>query len=340
MQRRELGAPPDLPVSIRDAFFAVAHQVLVRPSPSREQDTTTSGRVGKYMVIRRLLPLFQKYAPERVAELRVQMTALSVEVPERDRARESRALNRGIIPDDTERDPMDGLQERIDRAADQAERDTIYADAAASLARAGDPRGRDLVQKIEATELRKQTRAFMDFEYLQDALQKKDAKEAIRAARGVELTHLQRVYGLTQAAKLLRKSDPERALELLDEAAVEARRIDASEMDRPRALVAVVTGYLESDRDRAWELVPETVKAANSAETFTGDDARMGAALRFGNSIIMATFTASDFDLLGAFRTLAKANLTRAIESARNLTGESARANATLAIARSVLDEK
>jgi hypothetical protein len=338
--RRAPTPAPELPAGVRKAFFRTAAQILLRPSPPKEQDTTSAGRVGKYLIIKRLLPLFEQYAPERVAEMRVQMTALMSDVPDMHRTGENRAVTRGIIPEDPSRDPMQVMEERLSRAENAGERDAIYADMAASLAGSGDARARDLVEKIEDAELRQQTRAYTDFEYLDNALQKKDATEAIRLARSGELTHIQRVLGLTQAARLFLKSERERAIELLEEALAAARRIGASEPERPRALTAISAVFIEADRSRAWELIAEVVKAGNSAEGFTGDDARVTSMLRFKNGVVMRNSNATDFDLLGVFRTLAKADLYPAIEAAKNFTSEVPRANAILAIARTVLEEK
>lgn len=340
MQQRGPTPPPDLPPGLRRAFFATAAQILSRPLPPAEQDTTSAGRIGKYMVIKRLLPLFEQYAPERAADLRVQMTALMSDVPERQRTGENRAITRGIVPEDTNRDPMQAMQERLNEATNVAERDAIYVDMAASLAGGNDPRGRDLVDKIEDSELRQQTRAYTDFEYLDNALQKKDVPEVIRIARSGELTNFQRVYGLTQAARQLIKTDRERAVELLEEALTAARRIGGSEPERPRALTAISSVFIEADRSRAWELISEVVKAGNSAEAFTGDDARISIMLRFKNGAMMRNSNAADFDLLGVFRTLARSDLYPAIEAAKNFTNEVPRANAILAIARTVLEEK
>lgn len=340
MQQRGPTPPPDLPPGLRKAFFTTASQILSRPLPPAEQDTTSAGRAGKYMVIRRLLPLFEQYAPERVADLRVMMTALMSDVPERDRTGENRAVTHGIVPEDTTRDPMQAMQERLNEADNSTERDAIYVDMAASLAGSGDPRGRELVDKIEDSELRQQTRAYTDFEYLDNALQKKDVPEALRIARNGELTNFQRVYGLTQAARQLIKSDRERAVELLEEALTAARRIGGSEPERPRALTAISSVFIEADRSRAWELISEVIKAGNSAEAFTGDDARISVMLRFKNGAMLRNSSASDFDLLGVFRTLAKSDLYPAIEAAKNFTNEVPRANAILAIARTVLEEK
>lgn len=338
--RRSGAPPPDLPIELRKAFLQVAAQILLRPLPPPDQDTTSTGRIGKYMVIKRLLPLFERDLPDRFAELGTMMTALSSDVPDRMRSGENRAVTRGIVPEDTTRDPMEGLQDRLDRAANSAERDAIYADMASAIAGIGDARGRDLVDKIEDSDLRRQTRAYVDYEYLSYALQKKDTQEAIRIARNGELTHLQRVWGLTQAARQLLKSESARAIDLLDEATAEARRIDASETDRPRAFIAITSVFMEADPARAWDLISEAVKAANSSDGFTGDDARMTAMLRFKSGVVVGSFNVPDFDLLGIFRALAKYDLNRAIEAAKNFSGEAPRANATLAVARAVLEEK
>src|SRR5204863_10136503 len=92
--------PPDLPVTLRSAFFNTATAVLARPLPPPDQDTTTSGRVGKYMVLRRLMPLYEQYEPEQAAVLRTHMTALESGLPEPDIADGNRAIDRGIVPDD------------------------------------------------------------------------------------------------------------------------------------------------------------------------------------------------------------------------------------------------
>ncbi|MDQ3819622.1 MAG: hypothetical protein M3362_18365 [Acidobacteriota bacterium] len=340
MARRGPTPAPDISPELRKAFFQVAAQILLRPLPPPDQDTTSSGRIGKYMVIKRLLPLFERYAPDQFAELGTVMAALSSDVPDRMRTGENRSLTRGITPEDNSRDRMEGLQDRIDHAANSAERDAIYADMASALAGTNDPRGRDLVDKIEDSDLRRQTRAYVDFEYLNNALQKKDAQETVRIARSGELTHLQRVWGFTQAARQLLKTERARAVDLLEGATAEARRIEASDKARPLAFIAITSVFMEADPARAWDLVPEAVKAANSADGFTGDDARMTAMLRFKNGVVVGSFNVPDFDLLGVFRSLAKYDLNRAIEAAKNFTGEAPRANATLAIARAVLEEK
>jgi hypothetical protein len=329
---------PDLPPALRATFFRVATHVLLRPLAPPDQDRTSSGRVGKYMVIRRLLPLFEEYAPERAAELRAQMAAMAADVSEGMRSGENRAVTNGIAPESSS-DPFDTMQGRLDRARTSEERDAIYADLAIAIAGKGDPRARELVDKIEDSDLRKRVRSYIDFQTAQSAINDKNALEAARIAKNGELTSVQRVWAFTQAARLLMTSDRSRALELLEEAETEARRIGSSDPDRARALVAVATGLTQADRVRAWETISEAVKAANSAEGFTGDDGRVGAQLQTRSITMVTNATAADFNLFGVFQALARDDFLRSVETARSFTGEAPRATATLAVARSVLEK-
>jgi len=338
-QERRETAPPDLPKNVRTTFFRVASEILLRPLAPPDQDLTTSGRVGKYMIIKRLLPLFEQYAPERAPLLKTQMTALAGDVPANERSAENRAISRGITPDETSRNPLEVMQERLDRARTSDERDGIYADYAVALAGKGDPKARELVDKIEDAELRKNVRGYIDFQAVQQAAQKNDPTEVARLAKSGELTSMQRIWAYSRAARLLMKSDRPRAVELLEEAAAEARRISGGNPDRPRSLIAVATGLIEADRVRAWEVAAEALKAANSAEGFTGEDSTVSAALRAKQMVMVTNAPAEEFDLVGLFRSLAKDDFNRSIELAKGFSGESPRSVATIAIARSVLEK-
>jgi len=127
---------------------------------------------------------------------------------------------------------------------------------------------------------------------------------------------------------------------LLEAALTEARRIGGSEPDRARALTAVAAGYAEIDPVRSWETLNEVVKAANSAEGFTGEDSQILAQLQTPQMVVVTNATAEDFDLLAVFRPLSRMDLLRAVQITKGFTGESPRAVATLAIARSVLEKR
>ena len=62
----------------------------------------------------------------------------------------------------------------------------------------GDPRARDLVDKIENTELRKSVKAYTDFQLVQLAIRNKDAAEVVRLVKTGDLTSIQKVWALNQ----------------------------------------------------------------------------------------------------------------------------------------------
>jgi hypothetical protein len=341
-QNRQRGPtpPPAVDPALRNNFLKVAFQILMQPLAAPDQDRTSSGQTGKYLIIKRLLPLFEQYAPDLAPGLRTQMTALASYVPSGFQQGDNRAVTVGIQPESSEGDPYQRMQERLDHATKPEDRDAIYADYAVALIESGDPRARDLVDKIEDTELRKSVKAYTDFQLAQAAIRNKDADAAVRMVKIGDLTSIQKVWALTSAAKLVMAAERSRAVDLLDEALAESRRISASDPDRARALTAVAVGLGEIDRMRAWETLGEVVKAANAAEGFTGEDSRISARLQTKYMTVMTNSTAEDFDLLAAFRHLARADLLRAIQLAKTLTGEAPRAVATLAIARSVLEKR
>jgi len=253
---------------------------------------------------------------------------------------ENRSVTAGIRPDSDEGDPLQRMQERLDKAQTADERDAIYADYAVALVERDEARARALVDKIENTEMRKNVKAYTDFQLAQVAIRKKDATEAARMAKNGDLTSIQRVWAYTSAAKLVMTTERSRAVDLLNDALAEARRISNSDPDRARALTAVAANLAELDLVRSWEILGEVVKAANAAETFTGEDTRISSRLQTPMMTVATTSTAEEFDLLGAFRPLARADLLRAVQVAKTFTGEAARAVATLAIAQSVFEKR
>ena len=339
-RQREPMPPPAVDAALRDNFLKVAFQILMQPMAAPDQDRTTHGPTGKYLIIKRLLPLFEQHAPDLAPGLRTQMTALASAVPPAFQQGENRAVSNGILPESEEGDPLQRMQERLDRATKADDRDAIYADYAVALTGDGDPRGRELVDKIENTELRKSVKAYTDFQLVDSAVQKKDVAEVSRLVKSGELTSIQKVWALTSAAKLVIASERSRATDMLEEALAESRRISASDPDRARALTGVAAGFAEIDRVRAWEILNEVVKAANNAEAFTGEDSQIYARLQTKFMVVMNAASAQDFDLLAVFRHLANADLLRAIQLAKTFTGEAPRAVATLAIARSVLEKR
>jgi hypothetical protein len=173
-----------------------------------------------------------------------------------------------------------------------------------------------------------------------NAVEKKDFEKALTLAAVGELSHIQRVWVLTQAAKQMPPAAKEKALETIEGAAAEARRIGGSEPDRSRALVAVANAYLATDRPRAWETMLEVAKASRSIEGFSGEDGRLVMRLQSKFQTSLRTNSVEDFNLTGVFRALAQDNADQAVELARSFEREAPRSTALIAVARTLLGDK
>ena len=293
------------------------------------------------MVMKRLMPLFEQFAPKEITELvRAQMEALTPLVSDAARDRDDETLREGIRPPRDYEDREKALLDRLERAKTSEERDALNLQLARLRVENGDLRARDFVDKIDDSDLRKNARAFIDVTLTLRAVDKKDADMILELVRTGDLTHMQKAWALSQAAKLLVKTDREKALSVIDEALAEARRIEGSDPDRPRALMAVANAFFLTERDKTWDAVYDAVKAANSAEGFTGEDGVLRISLLTKSMASVRSSGAPDFDLSGLFRELARVDYNRTVELARGFEREAPRASATIAIARAVLESK
>jgi len=333
--------PAAVPAQLRDAFFRTAANILLRPLPPPGQDQSSSGVQGKYLMLKRLMPLFDQYASRDMAEaVRTQMEAMTNLVSEDARQRDDNPLREGIRAPMSTEDREKSLLNRIDRAKTSEERDQIYVELARLFTDTDDNRARNYVDKIDDSDFRQKVRAYIDASMLMNAVGKKNPDRVIELVRTGELTHFQRSWGFSQAAKFLGKTDRDKALSVLEEAAAEARRIDPSDPDRPRALISVVNAMLTIDRSKAWEATDDVLKAANSATEFTGEDGVMRTSLVSKSNSSFRSSSNGEFNLEPLFTELANEDFEKSIELARLFEREAPRAAATIAIARTVLEEK
>lgn len=329
---------PNLPPPLLNKFFQVAATVLLRPLPPPNQDNTSSGRIGKYMVIKRLLPLFEQHARDTAVALRSQLQTLG-DVQKGGLADDSPLLKQGFQTDETSGNALERMQDQLDHAKTSRERDLIYADAAAMLASQGDTRAQDFAQKIEDSTRRAQVSRFVDFELVRFALREKKTAEAIRFAASDQLSLSQRAWAYMQVARLLLDSDRQRGVEMLEDAANQARRIDVDDPDRARLLIAVAKNFFLVDRVRAWEITGEVVKAANSSEKFNGENVELYFPFASKSGLRISSVGGSDFGLSGLLRSLAKDDLYRSVDVARSFKHDGPRSVGVLAIASSLLEK-
>ena len=327
---------PDLAPALRSRFFQVAANVLLRPVPPPDQDMSSSGRRGRLMVITRLLPLFEQYMPETVPALRSELTAKEG----RNIDPTNSLLTEGVRAENFSAEVGD-IEEQLARARSPQERDQIYAATAARLAPTGNKRACEFADSIDEPRLRKGIKNYVDVELIKFAIRKKNSADVVQLAGADELTHIQRSWSYTQASRLLLDSDRDRALDLLEKATDEAERINADDGDATFALINVANQFLAIDHSRAWEVMNKTVKFANSAEDFTGDDIHMpsGGMIVTKNGTRFIRLPDADFNFSRVLRALAQDDLFRSIELAKGFKYDATRAYATLAIARAVLEK-
>jgi hypothetical protein len=334
---------PDVAPALRAAVLRASARILLRSQTAEEYDRTSSGRTGTYIIIRRLLPIFEQHAPDLTAALNARAALLLADVPEGARKNEAEG-HYAYKPKREESAPArDAVQEALDRAertTGVGERDDIYAAAAVNVAWRGDARADDLLAKINDPDLARRVRKVIDFSFVRTALDKKEAEAAVARARKGDLTPVERAWAYERAADIFSKTDRARAVSLLEEAATEARRIDNNDPDRARALTAVATRYEKLDRPRAWEFMAEAARAANSAPAFTGEDGKLMAQFRTKSAGWMTDFNVQEFDLSDVLAALSEDDWDRAVQLAQGFTGEAARVTAVVTLARAALLKK
>jgi len=126
---------------------------------------------------------------------------------------------------------------------------------------------------------------------------------------------------------------------LLDTATAEARRIDGGDLDRPRALFAIANALRLVDSARVSQAILDAVKAANSTDGFTGEGGTITQTINTKNVISVSPHNVPDFDIEGIFTALANEDYDNTVQLARAFQSEAPRTNATIAIARSVLNQ-
>lgn len=340
-QRADYLPPIDGVPQLRMAFLQTAAGILLRPQPTADQEQDTAGVEGKYLVLKRLLPFFEQFTTrDLVAAVRGQLEVLNSLVSDGVRVGNAEWARRGIEPEKPAADQEQAVLDKIDRARTSEERDRLYVNLAFIVMNRADMRARDFVSKIEDTELRKKAQAYVDASLAVNSVGRKLIEQALELARKGELTHIQRVWVLTQCATQLFKTDPEKALALAEEAMAEVLRIDGSDPSRPRGLIAVANIFKLVDPGRIWDAAFDAVKAANSAEGFSGEDGNLTLQFQSKGQSSVNNNDVPEFDLEGIFRELATRDYERAVGLARGFQGEGPRAIATIAIARAVLEQR
>lgn len=333
------GASPPVNVGaeLTAAFFRTAGTILLRPPGDQSQGEADA----QFLAVKRMLPLFEQYAPpETTAAFKTQLESLTAVASQNARDRDDQFMRQGILPDKPRPDPEPSLVEQRERVKTSAERDQINLELALRAVDKDEQLARDYVDKIDDMELRDSARAYIDASIAWKLTGKRDADQSLEFARTGQLTHFQKAWLLAGTARIMAGREREKLNRLLDEAATEARRIETSDPDRPRVFFAIANVVFNINRPGIWEAMDEAIKASNSADKFTGEDGVI--AFRLDNKVANSGHRHSfaDFDVAGIFVKLTNEDYEKAVELARGFQNQAPRANAVIAIARTVLEEK
>jgi hypothetical protein len=335
--------PAEVTPQLRLAFFQAAATILLRPLAPPGKEPISSGYDGHYLVIKRLMPLFEQSAsPELTAALKAQLENLASLITGATRDRDDDDWVRmGIRPDNLLGNWEKDLTDQLDHAKNSTERDKIYLELASLYAGKGSLHARDFIDEVADPETRKNARIYIDIRLSRYAIARRNADLMVELTRTGELTHTYKGRLYAEAAKVLGKADKEKAVSLVDSAVAEARRISQSNVEAPQAFIAAANAMFVVNRSAVWDTMSEAVKSANSAEKFTGEDGSLEFQLvtKAGPSY-GSEESVPDFDLEGIFRNLADYDYDKAVQLARGLNRDAPRSVATIAIARSVLESK
>jgi len=347
--------PPNISPDLRAAFFRTAAAILLRPLPEQ----SLAGPDGQYLGLRRLMPLFERFAPPAMsAALQAQLESLGAAASDAARARDDVWMHRGIDPpaadtparaetqvtsgqpaDRQGPGPEQTLLDKVDRAQTPAARDQLYLQLAMMMIDKDDQRAHEYIEKINDSDLRNTTRAYIDACIAYRLGESRNVDQALEFAKTGDLTHFQRAWLLSQTASQIGLKDHDRALPVLDEAIAEARLIEIGDPDRPRAFFGIANVVLRVNHTAVWETVGDAITAANSANGFTGEDGKIAFGLVTHGVNSGHEHSIRDFDVAGIFTRLAGEDYDKAVTLARNFQDGAPRANAVIAIARLVLGE-
>ncbi|HEX7998335.1 MAG TPA: hypothetical protein VF528_08095 [Pyrinomonadaceae bacterium] len=343
------GGPQPFSPATRSTFFNAAASILLRPP--RPGVSETQDKTARYLAIGRLLPHFEREAPQHAAELQARAVALLSEFDESRRDSLSSQLNLRNLGAPSSTDPLRSHFEELARTPEQAERDRITTRIILIAARNRSwDRARRAAADLSEEGARRAANSFIALNQIADITnaykdEKDDDYESIVTfLKSADVPPLASAWGYAQAASIAaRTKEKQRVSELLTEAEHYAERADANTSQRVAAYGVIATAAARLEPQRAWELLTQLVKAANALDDFAGDEVSIEFRADENSAATSETpftFTAEVFRLDIIFATMAHLDFERALASARALEGDVPRAFAQLAISRAVLEKK
>ncbi|MBA2341334.1 MAG: hypothetical protein H0V88_13145, partial [Pyrinomonadaceae bacterium] len=345
----------------RTAFYETAAAVLLRPAQVTEitaqatDATTTAASTRSYFAIERLLPFFEREAPQYAQALRAQRESLANKIDAARRQQLAGQAARLGMTSANATDPLRSQTGELAAARTENERDRLRL----KLVRTAVGRklwddARHFAAEITDAELRRATNVLIaanQIANISDAYAENTADDYERAAEFVnraDVPPFVRAWGLAQAAVMAKKRNhTARARELLGEASTYAAQAETRTGQRAAAFAMLTKTASTINDERAWEWLSETMQATNSAADFDFEEtsfsllhenaATMGEDETTENDFRIAS---DEFRLDAAFVVMSKLDAARAFATARALERKESRLLAMAAIARSVLEQR
>ncbi|HEX6718010.1 MAG TPA: penicillin-binding protein activator [Pyrinomonadaceae bacterium] len=327
--------PVDVSPSIRSMFLNAAAQILLR-TPSNP----TAQRIS-YMVATRLLPLFDRFNSNLATQLRSRLSEIASSIPS---ALKSPEVVNNVRKGVNNTDPTESIQELLEganHARDSDSRNRLYIRAATLAAESGDDdKATSILQELDPDDLRNRVRAYVFILLAKHALERKNIQKALKFASSEDLPPIERVWIYTEAAEIIKIKRGTNLTDVIMDAVSVARRMEAMDPNKARALTAVALQLMRYNSQLAKPYLIEAITAANKADSLNSEDAVLEIRLQTPLGDWGTSYGAPNFALKNLFRELAKDDFFQAINMVDNLRNKEALSVATVAIADVVLTRK
>lgn len=335
------GAP--LTAALMRDFFEVTAGILMRPQRGTGRHADAA---ALYFTVTRLLPYFERGAPQLAPQLQARRQTLAAELDAQSREWLSNSAGTKSLSPSNPVDPLAGDFEYARTGPSPTARDAARSRAVErAVALKLWERARAAAEAMENAESRAgylRLIAVAQVASAADAFEdEEDGHErAALFVQNADVPPLTRAYGYSRAAVLASKRNkPARARELLDRAQSFAEQTDSGTEARFYAMLVTAAAAEEFDAARAWAAVPALVRAANEVRDAERDG--LGGGLREphveGVENVGLGKTLADFRLGALFASLAKRDFERALREARALDDAATRSLVLVSAARARL---
>jgi tetratricopeptide (TPR) repeat protein len=282
----------------------------------------------KRFAIMQLLPLFQRYEPQLLAEIGAELAALGpYELPP--------SNSKKRIPDIAGLSTSETIT-NIEELSGSQERNHYFFAAAKQAIEIGDfERAMALASRIDEPNLKEATLELLSFNQALTALKQGELDEASRIASAKLIRERSAIIYSQLASAWLDRNNYVRASEEMNDAVTAALKTE-DRAQRARIYIYLAEGWAKRDKFRTFELLSAAIKEINAAEQFDPSDDQ----ITFKIVTPLATYTmvlSQGVSLLSNVSQLARADFLRVLSLLRELRPASPRALATIAACRAVL---